>query len=233
MNNNKIPNEVNDGQNIACGNIDWFDGAAYSDWAALRPMTELEFEKACRGPEVPVPSDYAWNSKIIVLEEYTLENAGAENERVQNPGTGTFGNCSHDLTTGHHSVLDSPLRVGIFATETSTRTYSGASYYGIMELTGNIQERTVAFGIPEGRTYRGTNGDGVLTESGNATNLDWPGIVQGEEADGVKITLGSGNRGGDWNDGRSFVHIASRLWSSFDPFGRNIGAGYRCVRSAE
>ncbi|MDI9573694.1 MAG: SUMF1/EgtB/PvdO family nonheme iron enzyme, partial [Bacteroidota bacterium] len=34
---------------VACNFLSWMDGAAYSDWAGLRPMTELEFEKACRG----------------------------------------------------------------------------------------------------------------------------------------------------------------------------------------
>ena len=102
-----------------------------------------------------------------------------------------------------------------------------------MELTGNIQERGVSFGIIEGRTFQGTNGDGKINELGNATNLDWPGIVPGEESDGVKRTLGAFNRGGDWNDGRYVIHVASRIWASYDPFGRNIGAGFRCVRSAE
>lgn len=233
LNNNKIPNEANDGFDVACGNIDWFDAAAYADWAGLRPMTELEFEKACRGPEVPKPSDYAWNTNQVYLDEYVLINGGTANEYLQNPSTGILGNCSHALTTGHNTDLDSPLRVGIFATSSTDRTNSGASYYGIMQLTGNIQERGVSLGIIEGRTFRGTNGDGKLTDGGNATNLDWPGIVQGEESDGVKITLGSFNRGGDWNDGRYVVHTASRIWASFDPYGRNIGAGFRAVRSAE
>jgi len=233
LNNNKTPNEQDDGQDIACGNIDWFDAAAYADWAGLRPMTELEFEKACRGPEIPVSEDYAWNNNKIFLEEYTLLNAGTENEYLQNPASGIYGNCSYNLTTGHDTELDSPLRVGIFATDTSDRINSGASYYGIMELTGNIQERGVSFGIIEGRTFKGTNGDGMLTEEGNATNLDWPGIVPGEEDKGVQVTLGSFNRGGDWNDGRYVIHISSRLWASYDPYGRNIGAGFRAVRSAD
>lgn len=233
LNNNHIPNEADDGLDVACENIDWFDAAAYADWAGLRPMTELEFEKACRGPEVPIASDYAWHSNKIYLEEYTLVDGGTENEYLQNPATGNLGNCSHALTTGHNTALDSPLRVGVFATSNSDRTNSGASYFGIMELTGNIQERGVSFGIIEGRTFKGTNGDGLLTEGGNATNLDWPGIVPGEESDGVKRTLGSFNRGGDWNDGRYVVHTSSRIWASFDPYGRNIGAGFRCVRSAE
>src|SRR3989339_211100 len=31
----------------ALGGLTWMDGCAYADWAGLRPMTELEYEKAC------------------------------------------------------------------------------------------------------------------------------------------------------------------------------------------
>ena len=34
---------------VACNFLSWADGAAYSDWAGLRPLSELEYEKACRG----------------------------------------------------------------------------------------------------------------------------------------------------------------------------------------
>jgi hypothetical protein len=34
----------------ACSYLSWMDGAAFADWAALRPFTELEFEKIQRGP---------------------------------------------------------------------------------------------------------------------------------------------------------------------------------------
>ncbi|HNU89432.1 MAG TPA: SUMF1/EgtB/PvdO family nonheme iron enzyme, partial [Ferruginibacter sp.] len=61
-NGNGICNEADDGLNIACNNLSWADITAYLDWAALRPMTELEFEKACRGSETPVAEEYAWGN---------------------------------------------------------------------------------------------------------------------------------------------------------------------------
>jgi len=36
-----------------CFAISWADGATYAAWAGLRPMTELELEKAVRGPREP------------------------------------------------------------------------------------------------------------------------------------------------------------------------------------
>ena len=45
------------------------DLVAYLDWAALRPMTELEYEKIARGSaEAIVPGEYAWGSTSITTE---------------------------------------------------------------------------------------------------------------------------------------------------------------------
>ena len=41
-----------------CNFISWLDGLSYADWAGLRPMTELEFEKSCRGSEKAVYREY-------------------------------------------------------------------------------------------------------------------------------------------------------------------------------
>lgn len=45
-----------------CNFLDFNDGLAYSDWACLRPLTETEYEKACRGPIAPVVNEYAWGT---------------------------------------------------------------------------------------------------------------------------------------------------------------------------
>jgi len=37
--------------------LSWADGAAFAAWAGLRPMTELELEKALRGPRKPAPDE--------------------------------------------------------------------------------------------------------------------------------------------------------------------------------
>ena len=48
-----------------CNYLSWDDAMAYADWAALRPMTELEFTKACRGDKEPAFHERPWgnNSK--------------------------------------------------------------------------------------------------------------------------------------------------------------------------
>ena len=41
------------------------DLAAFLDWDALRPMTELEFEKMSRGPLLPIAGEYIWGNQTI------------------------------------------------------------------------------------------------------------------------------------------------------------------------
>jgi hypothetical protein len=41
-------------------NLSYLDGAQFSAWAGLRPMTELEYEKVLRGFRVPVPDEAAY-----------------------------------------------------------------------------------------------------------------------------------------------------------------------------
>jgi len=240
LNENGIENDADDGKNLALCHVGWANGTAYSDWAGLRPMTELEYEKSCRGPEISIAGEYAWHSTDIYYTELTMVNLGQEDSHPSNPSTGLDGNMQWRFTTGHETDIDSPLRVGMFATSSTNRINAGASYYGIMELSGSLTERVVSLGDIKGRRFQGTHGDGQLSiTTGNATNTDWPGIVTGEEADGVKTWTGSGLRGGDWNDGVNLTAVSNRSISAYDPYdtfniGRgNIGSGYRAVRTAE
>jgi len=186
--------------NRAAGFFAWMDLAAYADWAALRPMTEFEYEKASRGPIYPVVSENAWGTSTFT-DAATL--SGTED------GTETITDASANRNGGNAPFTggdagSGPLRAGIFATSsTATRVKSGAGYYGNMELTGNLEEMTVTVGNSAGLSFTGTHGDGVLTDisgttnDGNATNLDWPGIDATSIDRGITAATGAGNRGGD------------------------------------
>ncbi|HRV13636.1 MAG TPA: SUMF1/EgtB/PvdO family nonheme iron enzyme, partial [Tenuifilaceae bacterium] len=176
---------------VACNFLSWMDGAAYSDWAGLRPMTELEFEKACRGLETPVANEYAWGTATVAGNAYTLENDNATNEGIASNYSTSTGNASYDITDGS---IDGPLRVGIFAANADNqgRITAGASYYGIMELSGNLWERAVTVGNATGRDFTGLHGNGALSTNGHANETAWPGLTSGE----VTGATGSGFRGG-------------------------------------
>ena len=134
-------NEVTDGQCIACNNLAWDDLAAYLDWSGLRPMTELEFVKACRGPLTPVADEYAWGNATPADAAYTLANSGAVNENTSaNYKTDGKGNCLYTTT---ENDFNGPCRVGMFAGHASNngRVTAGSGYYGNMELSGNLYEK--------------------------------------------------------------------------------------------
>ena len=219
-------NETNDGQCIACNYISWMDGCAYADWSGLRPMTELEYEKVCRGPNNSVANEYAWGTTNIYSTQYTLSNAGEEGEVPSNPGSGT-GNANYMYTyPGSGGTDQGPMRVGCFATSSSDREESGASYYGVMEMSGNLYERCVTLGNETGRSYEGSCGDGELTSDGYGNNSDWPGYSSGK----VSGATGSGFRGGDSDSYGDYLRISNRSYAANVYTRRHGTCGFRCVR---
>ncbi|MEI8011231.1 MAG: SUMF1/EgtB/PvdO family nonheme iron enzyme [Candidatus Omnitrophota bacterium] len=212
--------------------VSWPDTAAYADWAGLRPMTELEFEKAARGGDVnPVADEFAWGSTAYnAAESGQIFPANADEngkealfDGAMNINRNALGWTSGDGRPG--AMADGqkgPLRAGIFAENTTSRVTSGSGYYGNMELSGNLAEPAVTVGRTEGRQFLGTHGDGELSTStgyeGNATNVDWPGIDLVDARRGVDRTAGIGYRGGDFQSSniRNF-QISSRTFAAKDP----------------
>jgi len=213
-----IGNETTDGQNIACNFLAWPDVAAYLDWSGLRPMTELEFEKACRGPNNPVGGEYAWGNAIIHTSPYTFANEGSPNESISSLPQ-NVGNCFY---AGTKPATNKPIgRCGIFAASSTnhTRIETGASYYGIMEMSGNTWEICVNIRRPGGKSFTGLHGDGELIATGDANEDHWPGI-NGNDDDsqpngtyqtaGVTGNAGAGSRGGNISMDLDGLAISSR-----------------------
>ena len=198
-----------------CSMLSWRDGVRFAAWAGLRPMTELEFEKACRGPLKPVPNECAWGNAAIALAPYTLAHVGRADETVAANYSKAAGNANFDFTMPDFHGLDrpgrrkgyvqhgsatvlpgSPMRAGIFATPDSGRVAAGASYWGFMELSGNVREQVVSLGSERGRVFQGTHGDGTTR-----VPADWP-----DEKDGI----GSGSRGGFFGDAGFGLRVSDR-----------------------
>jgi len=214
-----IYDESGDGQDIPCNYIRWMDLMAYADWAGLRPMTEGEFEKACRGPNVPVANEYAWGtSSIYTSSTYTMTNAGFPNEGISNLATG-MGNSNNSST---FLTIDGPVRCGIFAAGSAnhTRVETGAGYYGIMELSGNVREMCVSMLCVAGSSFTGLHGDGVLTSTGDANTDYWPGINGTANMNlplgpyggttGVTSAAGGGERGAGYSTFYVYEQISDR-----------------------
>ncbi|MCK9616830.1 MAG: SUMF1/EgtB/PvdO family nonheme iron enzyme [Lentimicrobiaceae bacterium] len=196
---------------VACNWLNYADVAAYLDWSGLRLMTELEFEKACRGTISAVNNEFAWGSTSIT-QSTGITNSGLTNEVSMNNG-----NCA----TSNQTFVQGPMRVGVFATDSSTREHAGATYYGIMEMSGNVWERAVTVGNAIGRAFDGTHGDGVLDEAGNANVSTWP------------TYSGVGFRGGAWDTGAyTFSPVSSRFYMNYGEIIRVNDNGGRGVRTA-
>jgi hypothetical protein len=174
LNNNLVYNESTDGEWIACNYMTYMDLAAFLDWSALRPMTEMEFEKSCRGPLYPVIAENAAGTVAAAAYVFPISNAGAANESVTSySGSVLNANITYNVTSPSAA---SPLRVGIHATPYATRISAGAGYYGCLDLSGNIEEVCVTTGCLAGKSFTGVSGDGTLTATGDADENFWPGI---------------------------------------------------------
>lgn len=200
------------------------DILAFLDWAGLRPFTELEFEKACRGDQTPVANEYAWGTALMPLgiaALYTFTNQGLSDEEIASNFVtdGITGNVANSYTTGNIG----PLRSGIFASNPGNtgRVSSGASYYGIMELSGNLQEAVVTAGKPEGRLFNGLHGDGILNVANHNVN-NWPIVNSG---------LGGGKRGGFYGVNTNQFCVSTRFFAASAIPSRSVSVSIRGSRS--
>lgn len=220
LNDNGTPNEAADGQFVACNYLSWADVAAYLDWSALRPLSELEFEKAARGQLATVANEYAWGS-VIDTAASGISNAGANNEQANN--------AAANAVYGNQGSVQGPLRVGSFARSETSRRQAGSGHWGITELSGNVWERTVSLGNATGRAFEGSHGDGLLQQGGlvpfvfgQANVADWPG------SNGA----GQAWRGGSWQTANTSLRLSDRHQAVNSDSSRSAEAGGRGMRTA-
>ena len=116
------------------------------------------------------------------------------------------------------------MRCGALATASSTRTTSGATFYGIMEMSGNEREFTIYAGNAAGRTFTGLHGDGILTALTESNTPNWPTTTNN-----FSIT----SRGGYFSDAVAQLQVSDRAAGPLDYNSRSAVYGGRGVRTAE
>lgn len=224
----------------ACSNLSWIELCAYADWAALRPMSELEYEKASRGCDntnaavavFPVQNEYAWGTTTIVGIINPNSSSYIFNDNTNTEGIN--GGCTSVNTLYCRYNCDGPVRVGIFAAKGCTsnqRELSGASYYGVLELSGNVAE--LVSGTYDNCYGNGAifpsnvHGDGVLSSNGHANEAYWISNCLG----GSDLYSASYSpvvvRGGGWADAANNLRVSDRSQIA------NSSCGNGCTRSAD
>lgn len=165
LNPNDAVSTDGDGMQIACNYLSPEDMLAYASWMGLRPLSEMEYERMSRAayPYVPSPGERAWGGRTIKALS-GLQNAGKSSERF----------ASGNVNSG--KVIDGPVRVGSFAAAGTKRGDSGASFWGVMDLSGNLNEIYYNANIA-GRGFNAAlpanHGNGVLPVDGNANIAGW------------------------------------------------------------
>lgn len=187
--------------------LSWTDLLAYLDWSALRPMTETEYEKAARG-QGPYVGGFAWGTSDIT-EALTLSTPEDGTETVLTANANAIYNGGATTWAGGDGGRG-PARVGIMATAaTTSRVQTGASFYGIMELSGNVWEQCImATNDAVSLAFDGAWGDGYLDAAGFADVANWPY---------ANTPLNTGSylrqlRGGSLQDDQADLRIASRYY---------------------
>jgi hypothetical protein len=215
----------NDGHNVAQTWARHSFTCSYADWACLRPMTELEYEKACRGNQEAKANEFAWGQSTIAIRpimrsarnnSYTWEahnlytavgaatpdgqgwsmNGADERPAAMNYYNAAWGvssvsgmesdngvwwksgNCGNTTRAWYvrHWRYGEPVRVGMLAGANTNRQGSGASYWGVMNLSDNAREPVINASTAAVRAgFKGTHGDGQLQANGmsNVGSNDW------------------------------------------------------------
>lgn len=146
---------------------------SFMEWAALRPMTEFEYEKTCRGPITPVPYEYSWGTTDW-SNDYNTLNWHCSTEVPQNFRLGL-----NNMSTG------TSRRAGCEATPNTDRVHAGATYFGVLNMTGSTTERCVGGWGYDYSTYTTANGDGNINSDGSCAMTVWN-------------NMRFQNRGGSW-----------------------------------
>lgn len=149
--------------------MSWDDCQAYAAWCAMRPMTEMEFEKAARGAGATAYT-YPWGNTAPSATTYTVEG-----------GVHTQYYANYNNQAGAK-----PLAVGLYLSGDVVRTneQTGASPYGVTDLGGNLWEHLINCAW----TTTPANGSGTTSVPGS-----WPTAASGKGIRGGSWNISSAN----------------------------------------
>lgn len=136
--------------------MSWTDATTYASWCGMRPMTEMEFEKAARSGGTTAYT-YPWGNATPTTTTYTVDS-----------GTHTKYYANYNNAGGAK-----PINVGWYLSGDVVRTneQTGASPYGVTDMGGNDWEHLINCAD----TTTPANGDGTTT-----VPASWPAASSGK-----------------------------------------------------
>ncbi len=212
--------------NRACNYLSWADVCAYNDWSGLAPMSEMEFEKICRGTAAAVANEKAWGTSVVT-DGSSVINDGLGNEGVSDiilAGSGLVNATTVNGTPG------GPLRCGFAAKAATTRLEAGATFYGVMEMSGNLDEFVMGVSGAGTSFVGNAHGDGNLQFTPNEGVSDVTGWVN----QGVTANAGAGAgatfRGGGYDNATGQLSVSDRNYCNNNFATKAAATGGRGVR---
>ena len=167
------------------------------------------------GPQPAIPLEFAWGTDLVT-DANTLQHDGQELETVTEGVP-----VGHGLASHGYAGPQGPLRCGFAGATRMGRHALGASYYGVMEMSGNLWEQCVSTNAG-GLTFVPNLGDGELSSQGYHDVNGWPGTTAGIY------------RGGGWNSGilTGFrdLAVSDRFYAGSELTSRRSTSGGRGVR---
>jgi len=205
---------TDDRENAACNYPHWDDTRTYLSWSALRPMSEMEFEKAARGGVARAVdvSDYPWGT---TAPGGTTETKSLLSYDIYQYYANWYDNAANTQD------YDGPYNVGHFLSGldvngnalSRTNAQTGASPYGIADLAGSVWEHLINCAF----TATPAHGDGDTDFS----DENWPTAASGYK----------GIRGASWGDGAVFLRVSDRLHAGWALATRHSFVGFRPART--
>jgi formylglycine-generating enzyme required for sulfatase activity len=168
---------------VACNGLNATDVLSYLCWAGLRPLSEIEYEYACRGPNKPIAKEMPWGNASFIDVNKLSDSTLINESYIEFSNIPTFGRVNCGLPIGEY-YLQGPGRSGALFSSTTDRISAGSGYFGNADLAGNVWELCVSLSPSQTPIQNGTG----YIEDLLLRRINWP-----------REDVGYLYRGGGWN----------------------------------